>query len=198
MEMAAPQWEPPSYLKGCPKDRALVASDGKSGVVLHHIGPALDYWLDHHGEVEGDWEDIPAGLWIVEARIDTSGVGMFEDYDEELVLGEPRVMTVDEWADYREEGVPWDSTLWYEPCEPEAPRPSPVKEIMRELGELSGTCGGNHLNRGKVFKIVKARLPKSEPETECEHVWTCVKCDEKKMFCDHQIGCRLCGDPGPF
>jgi len=116
MEMAEiPRWTPPTYLKGCPKDRALVASDGERGEVLHSIGPAIDYWDEHYGNDLESWDGIAPGLWIIEARIESSGGGFFEDYDEELVLSEPRKMTPEEWTLYREEGCPWDTALWWEP-----------------------------------------------------------------------------------
>lgn len=108
----------PTYRKGCPADLALVASDGERAKVLDHIGPALDYWMEHHGELEGDFDGIAAGIWLVECGIETYGGGYYEDYDERLVLGEPRKLTAEEWALYREEECAWDPSLWLEPEKP--------------------------------------------------------------------------------
>ncbi len=38
--------------------------------------------------------------------------------------------------------------------------------------------------------------PEPPPEPDCDHEMTCLKCDEKKAFCEHLLGCgKYCYEP---
>lgn len=113
IEDAGPTWfSHPEYKEGRPPDRALLVSDGTRCVVLNHVGPALDYWLDELGLGDDEWAGLAAGVWIWEGSIKVYGGGMFEDRDEELD-GTERLLTDEEWEHFRDEGTaPWDTDDW--------------------------------------------------------------------------------------
>lgn len=96
------------YRKDAPPDRAMLASaSGEVTVILAHIGPALDYWIDevsHHmdGLVDGP------GIWIWEGSINC---WMGEDVD--LHTQSCRLATEEEVQAHIDGDWPWDQTLWH-------------------------------------------------------------------------------------
>ena len=111
----------PVYLKKCPRDRALVVSDGSKGTVLDHVGPALDYWLDNYSLDMGDWDGVDAGVWIWEGGI-LSTTDYYGDHDEELV-GAFRALSDVEWEEFQmdPQSGPWDPDEWYDPTPEDNP-----------------------------------------------------------------------------
>lgn len=107
------------YHDGSRHSCALIASDGKRGIVLEHVGTALDYidFVDSAVFRHETWDGVaPPGIWIWEGTLESTSywTDCGQEYDEELV-GQARPLTEDEWELYRLNGLPWDEREWGEP-----------------------------------------------------------------------------------
>lgn len=135
-----PLYEPPTYKKDCPPDRALLVSDGTHVKVLDYIGPALDYWFECAGLDVEDFDGEPPGIWIWEGTIvdDKYWTDYGYEYDAEL-SGETRPLTKEEWEDWKINDCPWDPDDW---CEPQKSPPpafvvdAQVDRIFDEVDDL--------------------------------------------------------------
>lgn len=118
-----------------PPDRALIASSGRSAVVLAAIGPAADYmdnvdhpdtWFCEHG--------FDAGLWVVEFKLHSRSydTDVGREYDEELEIVSDRRATAEEAQAAAEGGHPWDPSLWMEVENPTSSSENERQEMDEE------------------------------------------------------------------
>lgn len=102
----------PKYKDKRPPDRVVIASDGNNALVIAYIGPALDYWMDHIGDLEAFVLD--PGVWIAHADVRDWKDDWTGEYDCELELTNERPLTPQEWEMLQEspEEGPWAEKDW--------------------------------------------------------------------------------------
>jgi hypothetical protein len=104
----SPPWDDSRTIMSC----AVVASDGRgNGVLLHHLGPAIDWAIDEIGRDLGDLglSDSPAGVWVwtgTMGSVRVTSIDYGEDWDWE-VTGDWREPTAEEWETIKDEDCPW-------------------------------------------------------------------------------------------
>lgn len=112
--------------EGDPTNRALIASDGSNGCVLHYVGAALSFEIEEGGFrqlVDLGLDDAPEGLSVWEGT-GTWEQGGYECPEEGEVVfrGSFRELNAVEWAALRDGECPWPPARGeyvYEEPEPE-------------------------------------------------------------------------------
>jgi len=136
--MKAEEGPEPIYRKDRPQDRAVLASNGDTVLVVDWIGPDLDWWHSCTGW-EGDFEGTPTGLWIWEGRLSTNDA----EPDDNHLEGGLRALTNEELRAYVEGDDLWEDGAWikgWKNGEPENPltRSSPATLLPQPIGFYEG------------------------------------------------------------